>query len=168
MFKQARISQTGKKLTITPINNSDNIAKAIAEIGVRTYDLSTGYRCDNWVEDVLETAGKDPLKYFSGSSYSKTVQQHIEGLKEGSYTTTVPSETGYYVVFMDHGHIGKNGTPYAPHAGLLSIDGSGTMTLWDNSLGNKTLGVEQTVVTAASSTRISEFGYDNFYFQKIN
>ncbi len=146
-LKNTKIDQT-----ITPINNNDEIAKAIAAIGERSYDLSTGYRCDNWVENVLETAGKDPLNYFSGSSYSKTV----------------PSETGYYVVFMDHGHIGKNGKPYAPHAGLLSIDGSGTMTLWDNSLSNEnTGGVDKTVVTAPSLTRIKEFGYDSFYFQKI-
>ena len=124
------------------------------------------YMCDDWVAEVLRDAGHDVKDYFNGDE-KDTVQMHIDGLKEGTYSKQVPTEKGVYVVFMNDGIISKNGNQYIPHAGLLIVDGSGKMTMWDNSSGNSTGGVEPTIVTKVSDTKISAFGYDSYYFQKV-
>ncbi len=133
-----------------------------------------GVRCDNWVEEVINDAGLDSTKYLpAGNSYAKNCMQHIEEAKKenSGFTTEVPSLDGAYVVFMGDGtyHSGpKKGQHANEHAALLIIE-NGAMTVWDNSLGNSTGGVDSTSVYALTDTRLSEFTlYESFYFRKID
>ena len=133
-----------------------------------------GVRCDNWVEEVINDAGLDSTKYLpAGNSYAKNCMQHIEEAKKenSGFTTEVPFLDGAYVVFMGDGtyHSGpKEGQHANEHAALLIIE-NGSMTVWDNSLGNSTGGVDSTDVYALSNTRLSEFTlYESFYFRKID
>lgn len=91
--------------------------------------------------------------------------------ENSGFTTEVPSLDGAYVVFMGDGtyHSGsKKGQHANEHAALLIIE-NGAMTVWDNSLGNSTGGVDSTDVYALSNTRLSEFTlYESFYFRKID
>ena len=116
------------------------ISASIQENNDKQYNYDTGYRCDNWVEEVLNDAGYDASDYLTaGNSYEKTVQQHIDALtsskKEGvDYTTTLPTADGAYVVFMDDGK-DSNGKAINEHAAILVIK-EGKATVWDNSSGN--------------------------------
>ena len=125
----------------TPATSSeDKISKSIQENNDKQYNYDTGYRCDNWVEEVLNDAGYDASDYLTaGNSYEKTVQQHIDALtstkKEGvDYTTTLPTADGAYVVFMDDGK-DSNGKVINEHAAILVIK-DGKASVWDNSSGN--------------------------------
>ena len=124
------------------------------------------YMCDNWVAEVLEDAGHDVNYYFNGDA-DDTVQNHIDGLKENSYSKEVPAQAGVYVVFMNDGHKSPNGNQYIPHAGILVVSETGKMTMYDNSSRNSNGGVESTVVSKTSDTTISAYGYDSYYFQKV-
>lgn len=144
---------------------------------VLTGNPKTEYRCDQWVEEVLQDAGYDSEKYLKGSSV-ETVADHITKLEEGSYSKTIPSESGAYVVFMADG-VFKSGKVATEHCGILVVNESGNMTLWDNSSGNTvevisngvsetyTGGVGYTDVVALSKTKLSDFVYDTYYFQSI-
>ena len=127
-----------------------------------------GYRCDNWVEEVLNDAGYSASDYLTaGKASEKTVQQHIDALKKSGkdYTTEVPTKDGVYVVFMDNVNNGKTAME---HTGIMVVENN-IMTLYDNSSGNKggKGGVEGTLVTAKTSTQISAFLYDTYYFQQV-
>ena len=130
---------------------------------------NSGYKCDNWVEEVLTDAGFTASDYLTaGKASEKTVQQHIDALKKSSndYTTTIPTENGVYVVFMNDGHI-VDGKQYSPHAGLLII-GDNNPYFMDNSSGNENHGVEKTYGDTTASSVMNKYGYDSFYYQKVN
>lgn len=119
--------------TVTDISNS------ISDNWEKQYNYTTGYRCDNWVEEVLDDAGYKSSDYLKGgTAASATVQDHIDELKktgtEGvDYTTKRPTEDGAYVVFMDNGTI--NGKVVGEHAAILIVK-DGKATFYDNSSGN--------------------------------
>lgn len=80
------------KMSATDINiventataSEDKISKGIQENWKKQYNYETGYRCDNWVEEVLKDAGYDSSDYLTaGNSYEKKVQQHIDALVAG-------------------------------------------------------------------------------------
>ena len=132
------------------------------------------YMCDDWVQGVLAAAGIDYKKYFAGAAKDKTCEEHIANLKNGNkkYSTEVPTDKGVYVVLMNDGHKyakadGTVGT-FAAHTGLLVISDSGVYFA-DNSSGNYngTGGVEKTTGKTASSV-IKQYGYDSFYYQRVN
>ncbi len=171
----------------------EKISASIEENKDKEYNIEKGYRCDNWVEEVLNDAGYDASDYLTaGNSYEKTVQQHIDALtstkKEGvDYTMTLPTADGAYVVFMDDSSIG-----YAEHAAILVVE-NGVATLCDNSSGRGNVfykkdeegniqkdkngnpqvsyydkGVaSETVYGENNGTKLVGYGYDTFYYQKI-
>lgn len=165
---------------ITPSSSSNNtqtesiqqkILNSINENKDKKYIIGT-YQCDNWVQEVLTDAGYDYNNYFAGEAQSKTCEEHIAALKEGTYTTSTPTEAGVYVVLMNDGHKytksdGTTGT-LAAHTGILVI-GDGNPYFYDNSSGNnnKTGGIEKTTGGTTSSSVMNQFGYDSFYYQKI-
>jgi len=172
----------------------EKISASIQENNDKQYNYDTGYRCDNWVEEVLNDAGYDASDYLTaGNSYEKTVQQHIDALTSSKtegvdYTKTLPTADGAYVVFMDDSSIG-----YAEHAAILVIE-NGVATLYDNSSGRGNAfykedeagnvlkdkdgnprvsyydqGVaSEKVYGANNGSKIDGYGYDTFYYQKIN
>ncbi|MBP5176518.1 MAG: LysM peptidoglycan-binding domain-containing protein, partial [Treponema sp.] len=90
------------------------------------------YKCDNWVETVLEDDGIDPSKYLTAGDSSKTVAEHIAKLKTSGneFTTTVPTEPGFYCTFMDgKGSLGV----LDPHCGILEVKKNGKMIFHHNS-----------------------------------
>lgn len=130
-----------------------------------------GYKCDNWVQEVLTDAKFDYNDYFAGDANRKEVKDHISNLKskgEKFYTMKVPSKPGSYVVFMDG--TGSLGT-LAPHCGILQVNINGTMTFADNSSGNDAAGegggVLQYSTSAQLPTKLEGLAYSNFYFQEI-
>ncbi|MBR6296216.1 MAG: LysM peptidoglycan-binding domain-containing protein [Treponema sp.] len=143
-------------------------------------DNDDGFMCDNWVEEVIDDAGYDSTKYLpAGNSYKNECIKHIEEAQKASsgFTTTLPTEDGAYVVYMGEGHkvLNQKTNEYKPlreHAALLVIE-DGAMTIWDNSSGNKvvidgeTYNVDKTSVGMRSSTQISVFGYDLYYYKSI-
>ena len=143
----------------------DGMNKAIND-NIDGKKYTDDYMCDNWVAEVLEDAGHDVNYYFNGDA-DDTVQNHIDGLKENTYSKQVPSQAGVYVVFMNDGHKGPNGNQYIPHAGILVVTETGRMTMYDNSSRNSNGGVEATVVSKTSDTTISSYGYHSYYFQKV-
>ena len=178
----------------TPATSSeDKISKSIQENWNKEYNYDKGYRCDNWVEEVLADAGYDSSEYLTaGNSYQKTVQQHIDALTSSKtegvdYTKTLPTADGAYVVFMDDSSIG-----YAEHAAILVIE-NGVATLYDNSSGRGNAfyredeagnvlkdkdgnpyvsyydqGVaSEKVYGKNNGTKLLDYGYDTFYYQKI-
>ena len=174
--------------------SEDKISKSIQENWEKQYNYDTGYRCDNWVEEVLNDAGYDSSEYLTaGKANAKTVQQHIDALTstktEGvDYTKTLPTKDGAYVVFMDDSSIG-----YAEHAAILVVE-NGVATLYDNSSGRGNVfykkdeegnvlkdekgnplvsyydqGVASEKVSGTNSgQKIDGYGYETFYYQKIN
>ena len=143
----------------------DGMNKAIND-NIDEKKYTNDYMCDNWVAEVLEDAGHDVNYYFNGDA-NDTVQNHIDGLKENTYSKQVPSQAEVYVVFMNDGHKTPNGNQYIPHAGILVVSETGKMTMYDNSSRNSNGGVESTVVSKTSDTTISAYGYDSYYFQKV-
>lgn len=145
------------------------------------YKPETDYRCDNWVQEVLSDAGFDYNNFYAGDAKKYTVENHISDLKASGrdYTTETPTEKGVYVVMMNDGHSytkedGTTGT-LAAHTGILVVtDGNKGSYFVDNSSGNndKTGGIEKTYgyseTNSTSQAVISQFGYDSFYFQKVN
>ena len=139
----------------------EGMKKSIENNNDKKYVIGVdGYMCDNWVAEVLRDAGHDVEYYFNGDE-NDTVQDHIDALKDGAYSKEVPTEKGVYVVFMN------DSNNYIPHAGLLVVEGDGSMYMWDNSSGNSTGGVESTKVSKYSDTKISGYGYNSYYFQKV-
>lgn len=129
-----------------------------------------GYKCDNWVQEVLTDAKFDYNDYFAGDANRKTCEEHIKSLKAGTYTTDMPSKNGVYIVLMNNGHKytkedGSTGT-YAAHTGILVI-GNGNPCFYDNSSGNKTGGVDKTIGNSTVSSVMNQFGYDSFYYMKV-
>ncbi len=118
---------------------AEKINESITENWQKKYDLETGYRCDNWVEEVIDDAGLNSSKYLkAGCASEKTVQENIDALKEKGtegvdYTKTLPKEDGAYVVFMDDGT--RDGETVREHCAILVID-NGKKTIYDNSSGN--------------------------------
>ena len=184
---------TSNNNTTPATSSEDKISKSIQENNDKQYNYDTGYRCDNWVEEVLNDAGYDASDYLTaGNSYEKTVQQHIDALTSSKtegvdYTKTLPTADGAYVVFMDDSSIG-----YAEHAAILVIE-NGVATLYDNSSGRGNAfykedeagnvlkdekgnplvsyydqGVaSEKVYGKNNGTKLLDYGYDTFYYQKI-
>lgn len=123
-----------------PTPTLQKIQNSINENWNKQYNYDTGYMCDNWVEEVLNDAGKDTSKYLkAGKASAKTVQQHIDALvangKEGiDYTKTLPTEDGAYVVFMDDGK-NKEGKDVMEHCAIIIVE-NGQATAYHNSSGN--------------------------------
>ena len=90
-----------------------NIRKAIEKFSGHKYitaDAATGqqeFRCDNFVEAVLDDAGHNPQDYMSGKATEKNVQNHIENaLAKGRTSKNARSNApnlpnGAYVVYMN-------------------------------------------------------------------
>jgi hypothetical protein len=152
----------------TAVNTGDNsILTSIEENSDKLYNENdNGYCCDNWVEEVLSDAGYDPSEYMAGSANESTVQDHINNLEEGSYSTDVPTEEGSYVVYMNNSE--SSDYDYIPHAGILTVDNNGNMTFYHNSSSNESGGVGSEVVTSYDGRTLDGYGYDSFYFQEIN
>ncbi|MEE3314789.1 MAG: hypothetical protein VZR56_11615, partial [Treponema sp.] len=129
------------------------------------------YKCDNWVETVLEDDGIDPSKYLTAGDSSKTVAEHIAKLKTSGneFTTTVPTEPGFYCTFMDgKGSLGV----LDPHCGILEVKKNGKMIFHHNSSAAtdyfKNGGYADWITSAQNNgTKLSNLAYSNFYFQKI-
>lgn len=152
------------------VNNEDSgnntILDSINENRDKIYNENgNGYCCDNWVEEVLSDAGYDPSEFMNGDS-TATVQEHIDNLEDGSYTTSVPNEEGSYVVYMNNSE--NSDYNYVAHAGILTVESDGTMTFHHNSSSNDNNGVASEVVTSFNGTTFDGYGYDSFYFQQIN
>lgn len=146
------------------VNNT--ILDSINENRDKIYNENgNGYCCDNWVEEVLSDAGYDPSEFMNGDS-TATVQEHIDNLEDGSYTTSVPNEEGSYVVYMNNSE--NSDYNYVAHAGILTVESDGTMTFHHNSSSNDNNGVASEVVTSFNGTTFDGYGYDSFYFQQIN
>jgi len=150
---------------------TDRITTSIEQNLDKKYNKNKdGYMCDNWVQEVLTDAGFDYNDYFAGEAKSKTCEEHINSLKKGTYTTNIPSENGVYVVLMNNGHeyTKKDGSKgvLAPHTGLLVI-GDGNPYFYDNSSGNKNGGVDITTGNSTVVSVMNQFGYDSFYYLKV-
>ncbi len=150
---------------------TDRITTSIEQNLDKKYNKNEdGYMCDNWVQEVLTDAGFDYNDYFAGEAKSKTCEEHINSLKKGTYTTNIPSENGVYVVLMNNGHeyTKKDGSKgvLAPHTGLLVI-GDGNPYFYDNSSGNKNGGVDITTGNSTVVSVMNQFGYDSFYYLKV-
>ncbi len=132
------------------------------------------YMCDDWVQEVLTDAGIDYKDYFAGDAKDKTCEDHIANLKNSDkeYSTEVPTDKGVYVVLMNDGHeyTNEDGSKgiLGAHTGLLVVSDTGAYFA-DNSSGNLNGvgGVEYTKGNDASAV-MSKYGYDSFYFQKVN
>ncbi|ORX86305.1 hypothetical protein BCR32DRAFT_325061 [Anaeromyces robustus] len=117
----------------------DKIEQSITDNWNKEYNYDTGYRCDNWVEEVIDDAGLKSSDYLkAGKAASKTVQNHIDDLTKNGvegvdYTKTLPTEDGAYVVFMGDGK--KNGVHVGEHAAILIVK-NGVKTMYDNSSDN--------------------------------
>lgn len=158
-----------------------NVSKSINANKEHRYLITgnpdTEYRCDQWVEEVLTEAGRDSEKYLNGTS-KETVTQHISKLEEGSYSTTIPTDSGAYVVFMSDGKTSE-GKAVTDHCGILLVKEDGKMEMWDNSSCNNVTvmkdgvatvekgGIEKTNVYALSPTKVSAYLYDTYYFQEV-
>ena len=152
---------------------TDRITTSIEQNLDKKYNKNNdGYKCDNWVQEVLTDAGLDYNDYFAGDAYQKKVKDHIADLKSkgtGNYTSKIPSKAGVYVVFMDG--TGSLGT-LDPHCGILEVNSNGTMYFTHNSSSNTAAGVgggvwtEQTY-SQNNGTKLSGLAYSNFYFQEI-
>ena len=155
---------------VSSVNNAINkINNSINENSDKKYNENgNGYRCDNWVEEVLTDAGYDSGRYLTaGKASEKTVQDHINALESSGnkYSKTIPTKEGVYVVFMNG--TGSLGT-LDPHCGILNVSASGAMTFTHNSSANANKGIESlSVVSQNNGTKLSQLAYSSFYFQEI-
>ena len=162
---------------LTELTATDKIEKAIIDVGDKKY--VDGYRCDEYVEDILKNAGYDPKDYFVDNPSGKYVNDHISELKaskEKKYTTDASKLTeGTYVVFMAD----EQGTKDS-HASILVVDSNGNAYMQDNSSTNNVLerdsagkaikwagGTETTYGGNAEYICSLYTGYENWYFQKL-
>ena len=156
---------------INDIKDTKNEILANMEKQDNAYNLETGYRCDNWVETVLEKSGKNPSDYLTAGDSSKTVAEHIDALKKSggeNYSTTIPVSEGVYVVFMGGENPNNPGTSFAEHCGILVVNSDGSMNVWHNSSANDNHGVDSWSTTSQrNGTKLSGFAYSEFYFQEI-
>ena len=71
---------------------TDRITTSIEQNLDKKYNKNNdGYKCDNWVQEVLTDAGLDYNDYFAGDAYQKKVKDHIADLKSkgtGNYTSS--------------------------------------------------------------------------------
>ena len=152
-------------------NAYDNMKKSIKENIVRKKYIKGSYMCDNWTQEVLKEAGVDINDYYAGDADSFTCEQHIAKMKNKGYTTKTPETNGVYVVLMNEGHEytkpDKTKGVLAAHTGFLVI-GDGDPYFIDNSSGNSNKGVAKTYgyINTAPSV-MSKFGYDAFYYKKV-
>lgn len=114
--------------------------------------MKGGDMCDNWVQTVLKAAGVSIKEYFKGDAVSFTCEEHIAAMK-------------------NEGHISSTtGKPLAAHTGFLVI-GDGNPYFIDNSSGNYngSGGVEKTYGKYFQTPQavMSRFGYDAFYYKKV-
>lgn len=154
-----------------PVNESakQKITESIQKNGNKKYnEKNNGYKCDNWVEEVLTDAGYNAQDYLpAGKASEYKVAQHIDALKKSgnAYSTTIPNKEGVYVVFMDGK--GSLGT-LDPHCGILTVSSGNEMSFTHNSSSNDNYGVDTWSVTSQNNdTKLSNLAYSNFYFQEI-
>ena len=131
------------------------------------------YQCDEYVEEMIKSAGYNPKDYYVDNPHGKTVDKHISELKNSgkSYETDATKLTaGSYVVFMS-----DNDNIKASHAGLLFVNSDGSAYMYDNSShnfnnGNGTYsgGIQRTNGYSPKEVCNQYSGYENFYFQKLN
>ena len=152
--------------SMTSGGNENSILKSIKENNDKLYNENgNGYCCDNWVEEVLSDAGYDPAEFMYGDS-TALVQQHIDNLESGSYSTLVPNTEGAYVVYMNNSD--NSDYNFVPHAGILTVESDGRMLFHHNSSSNDNNGVASDIITSSNGITFDGYGYDSFYFQQIN
>ena len=165
---------------------TEKVEDAISKIGKKDY--TDNYKCDQYAEDVVKTAGYDPKDYHVDDPSGKNVDQHISDLEasgKNNYTTDASKLTeGTYVVFMS-----DKEKKVTSHAAILVVNSDGTAYMQDNSShnnvridkktnqyildekGNKTYdgGTEKysRESAAAVCSAYDVTGYDNYYFQKL-
>ena len=153
---------------------AERIKEAIKTVGKKEYIYGV-YQCDQYANEVVETAGFNPSDYFLDDPTGKLVDEHIKDL-EGSgklYSKTADwLLPGAYVVFMSDDDKEKES-----HAALLVVE-NGTAYIQDNSSRNNSYldeegnvhyrgGTEKTDGSSASDVCSLFKGYDNFYFQRL-
>ena len=168
--KDSKSSESADSNTV-PVNESamQKITESMQKNGNKKYnEQNNGYKCDNWVEEVLTDAGYNAQDYLpAGKASEYKVAQHIDSLKKSGneYSTTIPTKEGVYVVFMDGK--GSLGT-LDPHCVILTVSSGNEMSFTHNSSSNDNYGVDTWSVTSQNNgTKLSNLAYSNFYFQEI-
>lgn len=133
------------------------------------------WRCDNYVEAIVEQSGGDVNKLFAGPANQKSVQEHINNAIKNnnilkSKKNNAPNlSNGAYVVFMNESNIisSRTGKPLEPHAGFIVIKGK-KIEYSDNSSGNNN---NEGGAQTRNFTSVQEFqdsyGYQAFYYQIV-
>ena len=155
---------------------AERIKEAIDAVGEKKY-IRGVYQCDQYVNEVVRTAGFDPSDYFLDDPTGKLVDEHIKDLKDSKKIFSKTADwllPGAYVVFMSDNEKEKDS-----HAALLMVE-NGSAYIQDNSSHNNAIkwneygkaiawagGTEQTDGVSAKDVCDKFTKYDNFYFQRI-
>lgn len=102
--------------------NADNITKG-DDPGEIKFAYKDNYQCDNYVEDILSSAGFKSKDYSIDDPNGKNVDNHIADLlaSGNTYQTDASKLTdGVYVVFMS-----DDDEKERSHSGLLFVDENG-------------------------------------------
>ena len=139
-------------------------------------DKKSDYRCDNYLEAIIEQSGGDSSVYLAGPANKKNVQEHIDnGLAKKNFSKNnkenAPNlKPGCYATFMNESNIisPKTGEPLAPHAGIITVNSDGSVSFSDNSSSNNNGngGAETSYWTSVQNFQ-NNYGYRAFYYQKI-
>lgn len=154
----------------------DIIAAARNKIGTAyesKEDKVNPYQCDNYVQDVLTSAGVSYKDYLAGDANSHNVDQHIANALRENNTTRVSRydapdlADSVYVVMMNEGTYNETeGKNNISHTGFIYLH-DGVCTYIDNSSCNPNKGVyEQTFSSLAAFQ--TKYGYNSFYYQEVD
>ena len=156
------------------VSSVKKIKQACKKLSDKTYvrEGPNAYMCDDFVQEVLTTAGYQYSDYMAGPASQHTVQDHIKNgidftkKSKGDKTTL---DTGAYVVYMDE----SSETDIA-HAAILIVEPdneTNKFTVFDNSSKNTSDknpdgGVAEQNYNSVKAFQ-TEYFYNNFYYKKI-
>ena len=130
------------------------------------------YMCDDFVQEVLMTAGYQYSDYMAGPASQHTVQDHIENgtdFTKKSKDDKTTLDTGAYVVYMD-----ESSKTNIAHAAILIVEPdnqSNKFTVFDNSSQNTSDKNPDGEVAKQNYGSVTIFQnayiYQKFYYKKI-
>ena len=170
-----------KKEALIKANTISALNKAIYNhiddkysLGTKEKNYMDHYRCDNFVETVINEAGGNSLDYIAGKANATNVQETIDNYINNNGTeykkTNAPVlSNGAYTVNMNKSNVidKKTGKPLIPHTGVIIKDNNGIDYI-DNSSGNNNGdgGVQRRHFTNEQSFQ-NTYGYQSFFYQEI-
>lgn len=156
----------------TPESRIQNAMKKYQNEKYVIADIEKGiqeFRCDNYVQAVLEDAGFNSSAFMAGDATQKSVQDHIDNAIQQGKTSRIDVNnapdlrSGAYVVYMSDSDEGL-----APHSAIIIVDKNGGVSYTDNSSNNSTGGVKTRSFEDTQAMQTWYDGYSSFYYQKVD